>query len=59
MEYKVSCNNDKDCWFIMVNIDDSDVKVPMSSSTWKTLSEKMWDNENNENVFLKMKKLET
>ncbi|RKW22629.1 hypothetical protein D8B46_05025, partial [Candidatus Gracilibacteria bacterium] len=39
MEYKVSCNNDKDCGFIMVNIDDSDVKVPMSSSTGKTLSE--------------------
>lgn len=41
MEYKVSCNDDVDCGFIMVNTDKSDVSIPMSSTTWKSLSEQM------------------
>lgn len=42
IEYKVSCKDTVDCWYIIVNIDESDSPTPMSSSSWKTLSEMMW-----------------
>lgn len=31
IEYKVSCNYDKNCWYVIVNLDNSDAKIPMSS----------------------------
>lgn len=51
IEYKVSCRDDKDCGYVLVNIDKSDVKVPISSTTGKSLSEQMdekntWKNKN-------------
>lgn len=52
IEYKVSCREEKDCWYVIVNIDNSDAKIPMSSSSWKTLSELMnsW-NKNSKNYY--------
>lgn len=52
IEYKVSCDKEKDCWYIIVNIDNTDVPVPMSSSSWKTISEIMnsWD-KNTKNYY--------
>jgi len=34
IEFKVSCDNQKDCWFILVNSDWNDVVVPIASSSW-------------------------
>lgn len=34
IEFKVSCNNKKDCGFIIVNIDWDDVAIPIASPEW-------------------------
>lgn len=34
IEFKVSCDNQKDCWFILVNSDWNDVAVPIASTSW-------------------------
>lgn len=39
VEFKVSCDNNSDCWFIMVNFDWDDVSIPMASTSWNTPSE--------------------
>lgn len=39
IEFKVSCDNNDDCWFIMVNFDWDDVSVPIASTSWNTPSE--------------------
>ena len=31
IEFKVSCDNTKDCWFVLVNIDWDDVAIPIAS----------------------------
>lgn len=31
IEFKVSCDNAKDCWFVLVNIDWDDVAIPIAS----------------------------
>lgn len=51
IEYKVSCNRDTNCWYVLVNLDGSDVDIPESSSVWKAPSEQMdktgnWKNYN-------------
>lgn len=52
IEYKVSCKENKDCWYVIVNIDNSDASIPISSSYWKTLSEIMnWWNLNSKNYY--------
>ncbi len=44
IEYKVSCDTKKDCWYVLVNIDGSDVDIPMSAFSWETISERMKNN---------------
>lgn len=39
IEFKVSCDNNKDCWFVLVNFDWDDVSVPIASTSWNTPSE--------------------
>ncbi len=39
IEFKVSCDNNPDCWFVMVNFDWDDVTVPIASTSWNTPSE--------------------
>lgn len=39
IEFKVSCDNNPDCWFIMVNFDWDDVTIPVASTSWNTPSE--------------------
>lgn len=39
LEFKVSCDNNPDCWFIMVNFDWDDVIIPIASTSWNTPSE--------------------
>lgn len=34
IEFKISCDNQKDCWFILVNSDWNDVAVPIASTSW-------------------------
>lgn len=34
IEFKISCDNNIDCWFILVNSDSNDVSVPISSTSW-------------------------
>ena len=51
IEYKVSCNRDTNCWYVLVNLDGSDVDIPESSSVRKAPSEQMdktgnWKNYN-------------
>ncbi|PZM85034.1 hypothetical protein DLH72_02425 [Candidatus Gracilibacteria bacterium] len=41
IEYKVSCDKQIDCGYVMVNIDGTDVSIPESSSVGKTSSEMM------------------
>lgn len=41
IEYKVSCDKQVDCWYVMVNIDWTDSSIPEASSVWKTSSEIM------------------
>lgn len=41
IEYKVSCNSNNDCWYIIVNLDWSDTKIPMASFNWKSISEQL------------------
>lgn len=43
IEYKVSCDDRKDCWYVMVNLDWTDVDIPEASSVWQTPSEIMWE----------------
>jgi Peptidase_C39 like family len=45
IEYKISCDSTPDCGFIMMNVDGSDVTVPIASPTWNTPSEILdqWD----------------
>jgi len=51
VEFKVSCKDTKDCWFIMVNIDWDDVTIPVSSSSWSALSEVLSSDTKWENKF--------
>lgn len=47
VEYKVSCDETKDCGFVLVNLDQSDTKIPISSLNGQTISEKLrikWNN---------------
>lgn len=49
IEFKVSCDENPDCWFIIVNIDGNDVWVPIASTTWATPSEALtekWQEKN-------------
>jgi len=46
IEYKVSCDDEVDCGYIMVNIDWTDVSVPVSSYAWKPPSEVMKEEKN-------------
>ncbi len=39
IEFKVSCDNNPDCWFVMVNFDWDDVTIPIASTSWNTPSE--------------------
>lgn len=39
IEFKVSCDNNPNCWFIMVNFDWDDVTIPVASTSWNTPSE--------------------
>ncbi|NDK07693.1 hypothetical protein EOM39_00430 [Candidatus Gracilibacteria bacterium] len=39
IEFKVSCDNNTDCGFVLVNIDGDDVAVPISSTVGNTPSE--------------------
>lgn len=50
-EYKVWCKDDQDCWYIIVNEDNTDVKTPMVSFAGKTLSEQMWNKSTDKNYF--------
>lgn len=34
IEFKVSCYNNENCWFILVNFDWNDVAIPIASTTW-------------------------
>lgn len=47
VEFKVSCDNNPSCWFIMVNFDWDDVSIPIASTSGNTPSEvlvaKNWD----------------
>jgi len=47
IEFKVSCNNNKSCWFIIVNIDGDDVSIPISASSWDSISEVLSTDEKN------------
>ena len=55
VEFKVSCDKTKDCWFIMVNFDWDDVSVPIASTSWNTpsevLSAKNWSNIKNNKLY--------
>ncbi len=53
IEYKVSCDDEVDCGYIMVNIDWTDVSVPVSSYAWKPPS----SYEGRKEFFLKWEKL--
>ncbi len=50
VEFKVSCDNNPSCWFIMVNFDWDDVSIPIASTSGNTPSEvlvaKNWDTDN-------------
>lgn len=39
VEFKVSCDKNPDCWFIMVNFDWDDVSIPIASTSGNTPSE--------------------
>ncbi len=39
IEFKVTCDNNPNCWFIMVNFDWDDVSIPIASTDWSTPSE--------------------
>lgn len=39
IEFKVVCDKEPNCWFIMVNFDWDDVAVPIASTSWNTPSE--------------------
>ncbi|RAL57692.1 hypothetical protein BLD25_02055 [Candidatus Gracilibacteria bacterium GN02-872] len=41
IEYKVSCDDRKDCGYVMVNLDGTDVDIPEASSVGQTPSEMM------------------
>lgn len=41
IEYKVSCDDTKDCGFVLVNIDKTDTGVPFASLNWPALSEQL------------------
>lgn len=51
IEYKVSCDKQIDCWYVMVNIDWTNSPITESSSIWKTSSEMMaeisWEDSKN------------
>jgi len=51
IEFKVSCDKEKNCWFILVNIDWDDVSVPIASTSWvwpsEILKHKSINSENN------------
>lgn len=52
IEFKVSCDNNPDCGFIMVNYDWDDVTIPVASTSWNTPSEVLlaqngWTTEDN------------
>ncbi len=49
IEYKVSCSDMYDCWWIMVNTDKSDTSIPIASFAGWTMSETL--NPKNENNF--------
>lgn len=52
IEFKVSCDNEPNCWFIMVNFDGNDVSIPVSSTSWNTPSEVLeFKNGNKNNNF--------
>ena len=46
IEYKISCDNEEDCGYLMYNIDWSDVDVPIAAFSGKTISERLnwWNN---------------
>lgn len=49
VEFKISCDKNPDCWFILVNTDWNDVAVPISSTNWNTPSEVIkqeWEQKN-------------
>lgn len=39
VEFKVSCDKNPDCWFVMVNFDWDDVVIPIASTSGNTPSE--------------------
>lgn len=49
IEFKVSCDNEPNCWFIMVNFDGNDVSIPVSSTSWNTPSEVLTVKNGNDN----------
>lgn len=53
IEFKVSCDNTIDCWFILVNSDWDDVAVPIASTTWVWPWESLvWNNSKNKLYYL-------
>lgn len=52
IEYKISCDDTKDCGFVMVNVDMSDVLVPISSTVGVWPSEALTSKENKNNTKL-------
>ena len=34
IEFKISCNDNLNCWFILVNSDWNDVAIPIASTSW-------------------------
>lgn len=49
VEFKIGCDKNPDCWFILVNTDWNDVAVPISSTNWNTPSEVIkqeWEQKN-------------
>lgn len=49
IEFKIECNENPNCWFIIVNIDGNDVWVPIASTIWAAPSEVLiekWQEEN-------------
>lgn len=55
VEFKVSCDNNPNCWFVMVNFDWDDVTVPIASTSWNTPSEVLvaqnWGNKDDNKLY--------
>lgn len=56
VEFKVSCDNTKDCGFIMVNIDWDDVAIPFASTSGTTASEILLQKLGENDIFSKNSK---